>query len=193
MFDFSATEFLVIALVALIVIGPRELPGLLRQIGQMVGKVRRMASEFQEQLNTAVESSEIQDIKKEVGKLAEDARIDVDYDPVGDTEREMQDAIEGRSRAVHNPDYGNDPDGALVDFSAPDPKPSAEPAAGASSTDGTSKTSTTKDNAIVREPSTPRAAAPAKRLPVNAGNTTPADSAAAKADSTGGKPSSSEG
>ncbi len=199
MFDFSATEFLIIALVALIVIGPRELPGLLRQIGQMVGKVRRMASEFQEQLNTAVESSEIQELKTEVGKLADESRIDMDYDPLSDTEREMREAIEGSAPEVHNPDYGNDPDDALVDFSDADASPPAqtgsaptgEADAAKSARSAPVKPGPSRDNAIVREPSTPRPATPAKRLPVNAGNTKPADSATAA--SSGGKPSATEG
>ena len=199
MFDFSATEFLIIALVALIVIGPRELPGLLRQIGQMVGKVRRMASEFQDQLNTAVESSEIQELKTEVGKLADESKIDMDYDPLSDTEREMREAIEGSRPEVQNPDYGNDPDDALVDFSDSDaPTPAQSGSAHTGGAEETrsarpepAKSGSSKDNAIVREPSTPRQAAPVKRLPVNAGNTKTADSAAAA--SSGGKPPATEG
>lgn len=201
MFDFSATEFLVIALVALIVIGPRELPGLLRQIGQMVGKVRRMASEFQEQLNTAVESSEIQEIKTEVGKLADEARIDMDYDPAIDAEREIREAVEGKpsdkKAEIHNPDYGNDPDDALVEFppADSDTASAAKPAdkAGDKAGDKAEKHAGGSDNAIVREPSKPRAAASGKRLPVNAGNTSTADSVAAKTDNADGKQTSSEG
>lgn len=210
MFDFSATEFLVIALVALIVIGPRELPGLLRQIGQMVGKVRRMASEFQDQLNTAVESSEIQEIKNEVGKIADDAKIDMDYDIADDADREIREAVEGKTPEIHNPDYGNDPDDALVDFSSPDAggrkddrsvsksesksesrsEPNSEARTG---TSPESRRAAGNDNAIVREPSKPRAASAGKRLPVNAGNTTTADSVAAKSDASDGKPTTSEG
>lgn len=197
MFDFSATEFLIIALVALIVIGPRELPALLRQIGQMVGKVRRMAGEFQEQLNTAVESSELQEIKSEVGKIADEARVEMDYDPLSDAEREIREAVDGKTEGIHNPDFGNDPDDALVDFPETDAgntgTASGGKTAAKSTADPASTDASSKGNAIVREPSTPRAAAPAKRLPVNTGNTSTADSVAAKPDKTGGKPSSSEG
>jgi sec-independent protein translocase protein TatB len=197
MFDFSATEFLVIALVALIVIGPRELPGLLRQIGQMVGKVRRMASEFQDQLNTAVESSEIQEIKTEVGKLADEARIDMDYDPTIDTEREIREAVEGKpsdkKAEIHNPDYGNDPDDALVEFPPADSDTASAAKPANKAGDKAEKRAGGSDNAIVREPSKPRAAASGKRLPVNAGNTSTADSVAAKTDNADGKQTSSEG
>ena len=47
MFDFSMGEIVVIGAVALIVIGPKELPGVLRAVGHWTTKVRRMASEFQ--------------------------------------------------------------------------------------------------------------------------------------------------
>ena len=47
MFDIAWGEFVVIAVVALIVIGPKELPAVLRAIGQWTAKIRRMAAEFQ--------------------------------------------------------------------------------------------------------------------------------------------------
>ena len=208
MFDFSATEFLVIALVALIVIGPRELPGLLRQFGQMVGKVRRMASEFQDQLNNAVDSSEVQEIRKDLNEVAEQARIEMDYDPAIDAEREIREAVEGGPKPpgkdVKNPDYGDDPDDALVDFPSPEadapqgPVPAGavnEPAIAPAKTAG-AKTAGAKtagaDNAIVREPSTPRAAA-AKRLPVTTGANPPADPVAAEAANPDGKPAVAKG
>ena len=47
MFDIGWSELVVIAVVALIAIGPKELPGVLRMVGQWMGKARKMASEFQ--------------------------------------------------------------------------------------------------------------------------------------------------
>ncbi|MFL5001870.1 MAG: Sec-independent protein translocase protein TatB, partial [Xanthobacteraceae bacterium] len=49
MFDIGWSELLVIGVVALIAIGPKELPGVLRTLGQWMTKVRRMANEFQNQ------------------------------------------------------------------------------------------------------------------------------------------------
>ncbi|MGE3246926.1 MAG: Sec-independent protein translocase protein TatB [Beijerinckiaceae bacterium] len=187
MFDFSAAEFLVIGLVALIVIGPKELPGLLRQFGQMVGKVRRMASDFQEQLNTAVEQSEVQDIKKELNEVADKARVEIDYDPAYDAEQQIREAVHGapKKAEIKNPEYGDDPDGALIDFPSPGETPAAEKTATASS-----------DNAIIREPSAPRASAPAKRLPVTTGaqpDPDRADSVAAEPHLGDGKPTAAGG
>ena len=51
MFDIGWSELVVIAVVALIAIGPKELPGVLRMLGQWMGKARKMAAEFQGQLD----------------------------------------------------------------------------------------------------------------------------------------------
>ena len=58
MFDFDASKFVLIGIVALIFIGPKELPGVLRTVGQYMGKVRRMASEFQGQFTEAMREAE---------------------------------------------------------------------------------------------------------------------------------------
>ena len=64
MFDIGWSELVVIAVVALIAIGPKELPGVLRTVGQYMGKIRRMASEFQGQFQEAMREAEMADLKK---------------------------------------------------------------------------------------------------------------------------------
>lgn len=64
MFDIGWSELLVIGVVALIAIGPKELPGVLRTVGQWMGKARRMAAEFQGQFNEAMREAEMADLKK---------------------------------------------------------------------------------------------------------------------------------
>ena len=71
MFDIGWGELLVIGIVALVVIGPKELPALLRTMGQSMAKLRRMASEFQGQFQEAMREAEIADLKKEADKLLE--------------------------------------------------------------------------------------------------------------------------
>src|SRR5215471_1350244 len=75
MFDIAWGEFVVIAVVALIVIGPKELPAVLRAIGQWTTKIRRMASEFQSQFQEALREAEMADLKKEVDSLNDTARV----------------------------------------------------------------------------------------------------------------------
>ena len=74
MFDIAWGEFVVIAVVALIVIGPKELPAVLRAIGQWTTKIRRMASEFQGQFQEALREAEMADLKKEVDSLNDVAK-----------------------------------------------------------------------------------------------------------------------
>ncbi|MDB5627814.1 MAG: sec-independent protein translocase [Tardiphaga sp.] len=64
MFDIGWSELVVIGVVALIAIGPKELPGVLRMVGQWMGKARKMASEFQGQFNEAMREAEMADLKK---------------------------------------------------------------------------------------------------------------------------------
>ena len=66
MFDVSASELLVIGAVALIVIGPKELPGVLRMVGQTVGKLKRMAGDFRQQFDDAMREADLHEIQKTV-------------------------------------------------------------------------------------------------------------------------------
>ena len=64
MFDIDSGKLLIIGIVALVVIGPKELPGVLRQVGNALGKVRRMAAEFQGQFMEAMRESELEELKR---------------------------------------------------------------------------------------------------------------------------------
>src|SRR3979411_1472949 len=73
MFDIGWSEFVVIAIVALIAIGPKELPGVLRMVGQWMGKARKMAAEFQGQFQEAMREAEMADLKKSFDEVREAA------------------------------------------------------------------------------------------------------------------------
>ena len=66
MFDIAWSEMVLIGAVALVVIGPKDLPKALRTVGQTIGRIRRMASEFQGQFNDAMREAELADLKKQV-------------------------------------------------------------------------------------------------------------------------------
>jgi sec-independent protein translocase protein TatB len=74
MFDIGWSEFVVIGVVALIVIGPKELPAVLRTIGQWTTKIRRMAGEFQSQFQEAMREAEMADLKKSVEELSDSTK-----------------------------------------------------------------------------------------------------------------------
>lgn len=69
MFDFGSGELLVIGVVALVVIGPKELPGLLRTVGQTVTRLRRIAGDFQGQFQSALREADLHDAMKSVSDI----------------------------------------------------------------------------------------------------------------------------
>ena len=93
MFDIDAGKLLIIGVIALVVLGPKELPRVLRQVGAALGKMRRMASEFQGQFAEAMRESEMEDLKKNVQNIAESARVDINYNPAEIADREIRDAL----------------------------------------------------------------------------------------------------
>jgi sec-independent protein translocase protein TatB len=73
MFDIGWSELVVIAVVALVAIGPKELPGVLRTVGQWIGKARKLAGEFQGQFREAMREAEMADLKKSFDEVKEAA------------------------------------------------------------------------------------------------------------------------
>ncbi len=103
MFDIGWSELLVIGVVALIAIGPKELPGVLRMVGQWMGKVRRMASEFQGQFQEAMREAEMADIKKQVDDITSSASTVTNFDPLGDISKQFETAIEDKPAQTTTP------------------------------------------------------------------------------------------
>ncbi|TRD00527.1 twin-arginine translocase subunit TatB [Mesorhizobium sp. WSM4303] len=69
MFEVGWTEMLVIAIVMIVVVGPKDLPNMLRTFGRTTAKLRAMASDFQKQFNEALKEAELDDVKKSVDSL----------------------------------------------------------------------------------------------------------------------------
>jgi len=78
MFDLSWSHILVVMVVAIVVIGPKDLPRVLRTVGRWTGKVKRTAREFQDYFNEALREAEFDTIQKEVEDLAKVDMSDVD-------------------------------------------------------------------------------------------------------------------
>jgi sec-independent protein translocase protein TatB len=106
MFDFDAGKFIVIGIVALIVIGPKELPRVMRQVGQAAAKMRRMAAEFRGQFMDAMRESGIDDIKADVAKLAENAKADAGIDPLAQIKAELTQALDAAEKPATLPIEG---------------------------------------------------------------------------------------
>lgn len=71
----GATELILVALVALIVVGPKDLPVLMRKIGQWVGKMRGLAAEFRSSFDELARQSELDELRKEVEALRNTAYV----------------------------------------------------------------------------------------------------------------------
>jgi sec-independent protein translocase protein TatB len=89
MFDIGWSELVVIAVVALIAIGPKELPAVLRTVGAYMGKIRRMASEFQGQFQEAMREAEMADLKQHVDEMSDAAKGFTDFDPLASVKKEV--------------------------------------------------------------------------------------------------------
>jgi sec-independent protein translocase protein TatB len=94
MFDIGWGELVVIGIVALIAIGPKELPTVLRTLGQYMAKVRRMASEFQGQFQEAMREAEMADLKKQAEDLKSSVSDLTNFDPMASTQTEIERAFE---------------------------------------------------------------------------------------------------
>jgi sec-independent protein translocase protein TatB len=107
MLDFNAPEFLVVAIVALLVIGPKDLPKAMRFVGKWVGKARRVAGQFRAGLDTMVREAELAEMEKKWAE--ENARIMREYPP----------------EALPAPVYDPNPDGAAPAEVEPEAVPDA--------------------------------------------------------------------
>lgn len=123
MLDIDAGKLLILGVIALVVLGPKELPRVMRQVGNALGKMRRMAGEFQTQFMDAVKESEMEELKKDMQKMADQARVDVDYNPVSETDRHIREAIDGKSKDGKPKDEKRQDDKSEDDVFASTPVP----------------------------------------------------------------------
>ncbi len=93
MFEFDAGKLIIIAIAALIFIGPKDLPRVMRQFGQIVGKLRRMGAEFQAQFMEAMNEAGAEDLKAGVQELTESAKVDLGFNPLSAAHTEVMSAV----------------------------------------------------------------------------------------------------
>jgi len=108
MFDFDVGKLLIFGIVALAVIPPKDLPRVMRVVGQALGRMRRMAAEFQGQFMDAMREADLDSVKKELENVKSDfdiaqkelnaiersAKIDASFDPAMAVHSEQSHAIE---------------------------------------------------------------------------------------------------
>ena len=95
MFDLGWGKIVIIAVIALVVIGPKELPAVLRTVGQWMGKIRRMAAEFQGQFQEAMREAEMADLKKSIDAITDATRgIGSGFDPIASVSKDIEKSFE---------------------------------------------------------------------------------------------------
>jgi sec-independent protein translocase protein TatB len=139
MFDFDISKMIIVGIVALAVIPPKDLPRVMRTVGQTIGKMRRMASEFQGQFMEAMREVEreadLESVKKEFQAINDQAKIDTSFDPVALMREDMTKAaatsagapeagaVDAAKPEIGKPEIGQ-PEIALT---APEPAATAAP------------------------------------------------------------------
>jgi sec-independent protein translocase protein TatB len=83
MFDISWSELLVIVVVAVVVVGPKDLPRLMRTVGQWAGKARAMADQFRRSFDDMARQTELDELRREVQKLQQTPMTEKDYESFG--------------------------------------------------------------------------------------------------------------
>jgi sec-independent protein translocase protein TatB len=94
MFDIGWTEMALIAVVAVVVIGPKELPKVMREVGQWVARARAMSRTFMDQLEEMSRDTGLDDVRKDlqsIGQIDPKKTLERTIDPEGVIERQMAD------------------------------------------------------------------------------------------------------
>ena len=149
---------IVIACVAIIVVGPKELPGMLRAFGKTIGKIKRMAGDFQRQVDDAIKEADLDDVKNMATNKTfaplEDAKKSME-----EFAQTMKDPLEAHKSVVNDeieaPAVGAESESDVADT----PKKSTAkkaPVRKASAAKGAAKTSTAKPKAAPAKKTTTR-------------------------------------
>jgi sec-independent protein translocase protein TatB len=100
MFDFAWSELAVIGVVALLVIGPKDLPGAIKGVGDFVRRARRMAGEFQTHVDDMVKDANLTDVRNQINEIR-------NFDIKGALEKEID--RDGTIRSAFDDPFSNKP------------------------------------------------------------------------------------
>jgi sec-independent protein translocase protein TatB len=127
MFDLGWQEFMLIAFVAVVVVGPRDLPRVVRSVSTYLRKARSIARDFQNSLEEVAREAELDDLRKEAKSISSgdiEKRINDWVDPEGDTKKEMERiASQARDVASSRPVEAAPVEAAPVEAAKPEAKP----------------------------------------------------------------------
>jgi sec-independent protein translocase protein TatB len=162
MFDIGWSELVVVGVVALVVIGPKDMPAALRTLGKAMGTMRRMAGEFQSQFNEAMREAELDQLRKDVEDIRRQAEQAVAIPDLSSiAQNEIKGAIETAPAAAAALPA---PDAAPVAEAGPPPEGPADPLA-VQFTPGLEPWATTPEPAVDLPPPAVAASEPLPILP----------------------------
>lgn len=109
--QFGLQEFLLLAIVALIVVGPEDLPLMMRKLGQWVGKMRAMAREFQSAFDDIAKQAELDELRKEIEDLKRNNVVQEAADELKGVEADINKEVLMTEKAAlaKKPDTGGEP------------------------------------------------------------------------------------
>jgi sec-independent protein translocase protein TatB len=135
MFDITSSKLLLLGIVALLVIGPKDFPALLRTIGKYVGIIRGHAKEFRAQFDEAMRESELAELKKEVEGIAQETEntLRATEQTVEKSLADVHQSVDASLDTLKQPDpFAHDANGLPI--APPEPAPAAAAVNGASET-----------------------------------------------------------
>lgn len=91
--QFGLSEFLLIGIVALIVVGPKDLPLMMRRIGQWVGQAKRMANEFRGAFDDIARQAELDELRQEIESLKKNNQLEQAVSDLKDAERDINTSV----------------------------------------------------------------------------------------------------
>ncbi len=105
MFDIGWTEILIIAVVAILVVGPKDLPRMLRALGRYAGQLRRTANDFRAQFDEALKESELDELRTSMNEMRDlnpvnqiRDTVSESLDPLTSTAADIKSSIEGQGQ-----------------------------------------------------------------------------------------------
>ena len=122
MLDIGWFEMAVVGILLLVVVGPKDLPKVLRTVGYWTGKARSMAREFQRSLDQYVKEAELEDVKKGVDKLNVRKTIQNTIDPKGAIKKELSETDKALRQSPNKANGAAASAAENVDPTTPEPK-----------------------------------------------------------------------
>jgi sec-independent protein translocase protein TatB len=108
MFDIGWTEILIIAVVAIIVVGPKDLPRMLRSLGRYAGQLRRTAGEFRSQFDEAIRESELDELRSTLSDVSDLNPINQIRDSMNESMTPLKEAADDIKGSIEAPQAAGD-------------------------------------------------------------------------------------